>query len=84
MAPVPAGERKGALTKRHAGLVGRETLAAVALELDLDAALVRLGRSEDESGAARNPAIFADVLEAVIGGDLSRRRVRRGACVYPR
>ena len=59
-------EGEGALTKRHAGLVCRETLAEIALDLDLGRALV-LGRSEEEAAGRANPAILADALEALIG-----------------
>ncbi|MGD9614693.1 MAG: ribonuclease III [Alphaproteobacteria bacterium] len=58
-------EPEGPLTRRHAQLVRRETLAAVAAEIGLDR-LIRLSPAEAASGAARNPAILADVLEAVI------------------
>ena len=58
-------EAEGPLTRRHAQLVRRETLAAVAIEIGLDR-VVRLSPAEAAAGAARNPAILADVLEAVI------------------
>lgn len=58
-------EPEGPLTRRHAQLVRRETLAAVAAELGLDR-LIQLSPAEAASGAARSPAILADVLEAVI------------------
>src|SRR4051812_48338324 len=58
-------EAEGPLTRRHAQLVRRETLAAVAIEIGLDRA-VQLSPSEAAAGAARSPAILADVLEAVI------------------
>jgi ribonuclease-3 len=58
-------EPEGPLTRRHAQLVRRETLAAVAIEIGLDR-VVHLSPAEAASGAARNPAILADVLEAVI------------------
>jgi ribonuclease-3 len=88
-------EPEGALTKRHAALVRRETLAEIARELDLGRCLV-LGRSEVDAGGAANPAILADALEAVIGalyrdGGLApvaafierRWRVRMGAMQAP-
>ena len=59
-------ESEGALTKRHAGLVCRETLAEIALELDLGRFLV-LGRSEEEAGGRARPATLANGLEALIG-----------------
>jgi ribonuclease-3 len=58
-------EPEGPLTQRHAQLVRRETLASVAAEIGLDSHLV-LSPAEAAAGAARNPAILADVLEAVI------------------
>jgi ribonuclease-3 len=58
-------EAEGPLTRRHAQLVRRETLAAVAMAIGLDH-VVHLSPAEAASGAARNPAILADVLEAVI------------------
>jgi len=61
-----ARESEGALTRRHAGLVCRETLAEIALELDLGRFLV-VGRSEGEAAGRANPALLADALEALIG-----------------
>jgi ribonuclease III len=58
-------EPEGPLTHRHAELVRRETLAAIAAELGLDRH-VQLSPSEAAAGAAKKPAILADVLEAVI------------------
>lgn len=59
-------EGEGALSRRHAGLVRRETLAQVGAELELARWLV-LARSEEEGGGRSNPAILADTVEAVIG-----------------
>ncbi len=59
-------ESEGALSKRHAGLVRRETLAEVGRELGLGRFL-ELGRSELDGGGLANPAILADALEALIG-----------------
>jgi ribonuclease-3 len=58
-------EPEGDLTKRHAHLVRRETLAAIAAELGFDK-LVRVSPAEAAAGGMRSPAILADVLEAVI------------------
>ena len=60
-----AAEPEGPLTRRHAQLVRRETLAAMAVEIGLDR-MIQLSPTEAASGAARSPAILADVLEAVI------------------
>ena len=59
-------EPEGALAKRHAALVRRESLALAAAELEV-AALVRLSPGEEESGGRENPAILADVCEALFG-----------------
>ncbi len=59
-------ESEGALSRRHAALVRRETLAEVAAELDLGACLT-LARGEEEGGGRTNPAILADACEALIG-----------------
>ncbi len=59
-------EAEGPLAQRFAELVRRETLAAVAEDLDLGAAL-HLAKGEDASGERRNPAILADACEALIG-----------------
>jgi ribonuclease III len=58
-------EPEGDLTSRLGDLVRRDTLARVALEIGLDRHL-RLSPTEAAAGAARNPAILADVCEAVI------------------
>ena len=63
MAAFPR-EAEGALARRHAELVRKETLAAIAEEIDL-AEHVRLPTLED--GVARhNPSLLADVCEAII------------------
>ncbi|MGH6943032.1 MAG: ribonuclease III [Geminicoccaceae bacterium] len=59
-------EGEGDLSRRHAALVRRETLAEVAAELTLGRWLI-LARSEEESGGRDNPGILADALEALIG-----------------
>ena len=58
-------EPEGDLTRRHADLVRRETLAAIAAELGFDQ-LIRVSPAEAAAGGRRRPAILADVLEAVI------------------
>jgi ribonuclease-3 len=60
-----SNEAEGPLTRRHAQLVRRETLAGVAIGIGLDRHL-QLSRAEAAAGAARNPGILADVCEAVI------------------
>jgi ribonuclease III len=59
-------EGEGDLSRRHAGLVRRETLAEVAGELGAARWLV-VGRSEEEAGGRGNPALLANVVEALIG-----------------
>ena len=58
-------EPEGDLTRRLTHLVRRETLAQVAAGLDL-ARHLELSPAEAAAGAARNPGILADVMEAVI------------------
>lgn len=59
-------EPEGALARRHAFLVSREALAEVARGLGLGAYL-RMSKGEADSGGRDNPAMLADVCEAVIG-----------------
>jgi ribonuclease-3 len=61
-----AREGEGGLSRRHAALVRRETLAEIALEIGLGDYLV-LARSEDETGGRSKPATLANGLEALIG-----------------
>ena len=56
---------EGELAPRFNALVRRETLAEIAVDIDLGAHL-RLGRSESISGGRRKAAILADATEAVI------------------
>ncbi|MDH3703363.1 MAG: ribonuclease III [Alphaproteobacteria bacterium] len=65
MAAFPA-EDEGALARRLAGLVRRETLADAARGLGLGS-FIRLSRSEEEYGGRDNETILADVCEAIIG-----------------
>jgi ribonuclease-3 len=58
-------ESEGDLTRRLTHLVRRETLARVAAGFGLDRYVV-LSPSEAAAGAARNPSILADIMEAVI------------------
>lgn len=61
-----ATEDEGALARRLAVLVSRETLAGVAREIDLGSHLV-MNASEARSGGRDNPANLADACEALIG-----------------
>jgi ribonuclease-3 len=57
---------EGALARRFAQLVRRESLARVAAALDL-APHIRLSRGEAEGGGRDNAGLLADCCEAVIG-----------------
>lgn len=59
-------ENEGALSRRFAALVRKETLARVAQDLNLAAHLV-MSRSENDTGGRENPTIMADACEAIIG-----------------
>ena len=62
---VYPGEAEGTLAPRFNALVRRETLAEIAIEIELGGYL-RLGRSEATGGGRRKKAILADAMEAVI------------------
>jgi ribonuclease-3 len=57
---------EGELSRARASLVNRDTLARLARQLDLGAA-IRLGEGEQKSGGADRTSIVADALEAVFG-----------------
>ena len=59
-------ESEGSLAKRFTALVRREALALVAKTLGFDKNLI-LAKGEEESGERDNPALQADVCEALIG-----------------
>ena len=58
-------EAEGALARRHAALVRRESLAEVAAAIGLGQYMI-LAEAEAEAGGQENPAILADGCEAVI------------------
>lgn len=60
------GEPEGGLSRRHAALVRKETLALVAADWDLGP-LLTLAPGERAAGGNTNPAILGDAVEAVIG-----------------
>ncbi len=60
------GENEGALARRHAALVRRESLARIAVQINLGPAL-SLSRSEEETGGRNNMGTLADACEAVLG-----------------
>ncbi|MEZ5847760.1 MAG: ribonuclease III [Geminicoccaceae bacterium] len=57
---------EGALSRRQDRLVRKETLADIALALDLGGALT-LARGERQSGGRDKAGILADAMEAIIG-----------------
>lgn len=59
-------EPEGGLSKRHAALVRRETLAEIAADWALGP-LLQLSTGERAAGGAANPATRADAVEAVLG-----------------
>ncbi len=59
-------EDEGPLSRRHAGLVRRETLAKIASDMGLGHMLT-FARGEEASKGRDNPSILADALEALIG-----------------
>lgn len=61
-----SGLREGELSRLRASLVRQESLAEIALGLELGNYL-RLGEGEVKSGGDRRPSILADALEALIG-----------------
>jgi ribonuclease-3 len=59
-------EGEGDLSRRHAALVRGEALAEIGAALGAAQWLV-VGRSEEEAGGRSNPALLANVVEALIG-----------------
>lgn len=59
-------EAEGALARRHAALVKRETLVRVAVQIGLPEALV-MSKGEEDGGGRANPSMLADACEAVLG-----------------
>ncbi len=57
---------EGDLSRFRSNLVRQQTLADLALNLELGD-LLRLGEGELKSGGARRPSIMADALEAIFG-----------------
>ncbi|MEQ8390837.1 MAG: ribonuclease III [Thalassospira sp.] len=58
-------EREGAMAKRFVALVRRETLARVAVQINLGDH-IQMAKGERAAGADTNPAILSDCMEAVI------------------
>jgi ribonuclease-3 len=59
-------EDEGFLTARRAALVNRDSLAQIAVEIELDRYLM-LGRGEADAGGAARPSLLAATFEAVAG-----------------
>lgn len=59
-------EAEGALARRHAALVRKESLARVAEKIGL-AAFLRMSRGEEDAGGRCNAGLLADACEGVIG-----------------
>lgn len=59
-------EAEGDISRRHAKLVSRKSLVQVALDIDLGGFMI-LSSGEENSGLRQNPAVLADILEAVLG-----------------
>ena len=57
---------EGEMAKRHAALVNRDALRAVAIDIGL-AQFIRLARGEEVQAARKNLATLPDAMEAVIG-----------------
>jgi ribonuclease-3 len=60
------GESEGALSRRLAALVRRESLAEIAVGLELGSALA-LSCGEEAAGGRANPGLLSDACEALIG-----------------
>ena len=59
-------EPEGNMSVRQSGLVRKETLAEIAVELELGAH-IHLSSGEDVSGTRDRPSVLADIVEALIG-----------------
>ena len=59
-------EKEGALSRRHHALVRKESLADVALSMDIGP-LVIMAQGTENEGGRDNPGVLADVMKAMIG-----------------
>lgn len=59
-------ESEGSLSKRHANLVSGETLAQIALKIELNE-VIQLGYGEEKLGGKTNKRNLENALEAIIG-----------------
>jgi len=72
---------EGRLTRRRQAVVRTETLAGIARELGLGAAL-RLGRGEERTGGRERPSLLADAFEAVVAAVFVDAGIRTArACI---
>lgn len=74
---------EGGLASRHTNMVRKETLAEVAVVMDLSG-FIHMAKSTEDNGGRDKPTILADVCEAVIGAvsqdggyNAARKLVRR-------
>ena len=58
-------EDEGEISRRHAALVKMETLARIAVTLDLGN-FINMSRGEERMGGREQPAVLADTCEAII------------------
>ena len=58
-------EQEGSLSKRHADLVRRETLAEIACQAGIGAH-IHMSRGEADAGGRNNQAILSDICESLI------------------
>ena len=68
---------EGDLSRLRSNLVKQQALFEIGQSLSLGDFLV-LGEGERRSGGLRRPSILADTVEAILGADLPRRRLRAG------
>ncbi len=74
---------EGGLASRHTNMVRKETLAEVALVMNLSG-FIHMAKSTEDNGGRGKPTILADVCEAIIGAvsqdggyDMARTLVRK-------
>ena len=73
---------EGVLTRLRAALVGRKRLAEMGMELGLGE-LLRLGKSAEQNGGRKKPALLANTAEAVIAAVYLDSLVARGDGLTP-
>jgi ribonuclease-3 len=73
---------EGVLTRLRAALVGRKRLAEMGIELGLGE-LLRLGKSAEQNGGRKKPALLANTAEAVIAAVYLDSLIARGDGLAP-